>query len=399
MIRQAPYWEEQELQCLAGYASTCARLPGGVKQPRRHPEPVDHYRTRFQHDRDRILHSASFRKLQHKTQVFVTHEGDLYRTRMTHTLETTQIASAVSRTMGLNTVLAESIAMAHDIGHAPFGHGGEEELNHLMKDSGGFDHNIHSLRLVDVLESSYTDFSGLNLCWETREGLARHSTPFDAPGKESGFSIHRQPSPECQVVNLADIIAWCTHDLDDALRIGLLNRSWLEQKSGRIPLLGRVAEALRGGEARAQPPGDAPRTRAVSMMINTLISDVVTESTARIDALGIETVDDVRNCREECIAFSGTISRQVRELLDSMVREVYLHPLVNRMVYKGKHIIRRLFEILCEHPDIMRPASGFRPAVQGPRGVCDYIAGLTDRSAMDLYSMLFEPYSRTTDWF
>jgi dGTPase len=219
-------------------------LPSRVGRARLHDDGACPHRSRFQLDRDRILYSGSFRKLQHKTQVFVTHEGDLYRTRMTHTIEVMQIARSIASMLGLNEMLAEAIALVHDIGHPPFGHGGEETLRVLLADGGGFDHNIQGLRVVDLLERSYPDFRGLNLCWETREGLARHVTLFDHPPLLEEFAVYGQPSAECQVVDAADTIAFCTHDLDDAMRIGLVKADWLEGKAAATPMLRELLDVM-----------------------------------------------------------------------------------------------------------------------------------------------------------
>lgn len=404
MKRGRDFLEKEENAFLAPFASRSGALPGMVQRPRRFDEPEDRWRTRFQLDRDRILYSGSFRRLQYKTQVFVTHEGDLYRTRMTHSLEVMQIARSIAYALGLNETLAEAIALVHDIGHPPFGHGGEKELGRLMDGCGGFDHNLHGLRVVDELEQCYPEFPGLNLCWETREGLARHETLFDTPLLPDEFAVYSQPSPECQVVNVADVIAWCTHDLDDALRIGLLKPRWLESKAGDIPMLDEVKNTMdsmyrvvQGLEPAGRGIG---RKRAMSNMLGRLIEDVTDATSGRIEDAGIETIEEFRGHESPLVSFSEEVTSQVKDIAESMLSQLYLNPVVNRMVYKGKKIIAELFATFCE--DITLIPEGFRKEeAEEPteRVACDYIAGMTDRYAMDLHDMLFQPHARTTDWF
>ena len=398
----------RDLSGCAGASPLAARddlLPSKVLEARRFDDEACPYRGRFQLDRDRILYSGSFRKMQHKTQVFVTHEGDLYRTRMTHTIEVMQIARSIAGMLGLNEMLAEAIALVHDIGHPPFGHGGEDTLKALLADSGGFDHNIQGLRVVDLLERSYPAFQGLNLCFETREGLARHVTIFDEPPLPDEFAIYPQPSAECQVVDIADTIAFCTHDLDDAMRIGLVKTSWLEGKAGELPIVGELLNVM---EAAVIDPGwelghyeqDVARSRAISNMISGLIVDVVEATRANIESTGAASEEDVRGLDRQLVDFSPDAVRQVEAICRSMLAEVYTSPIVGRMIYKGERILRGIYDAFSEKPDLLPRTLGDDVAGGNPqRAICDYIAGMTDRYAMDLYAMLYQPYARTTDWF
>ncbi len=380
-------------------------LPGRVTRARINDDSPGLHRGRFQLDRDRVLYSGSFRKLQYKTQVFVTHEGDLYRTRMTHTIEVMQIARSIASMLGLNEMLAETIALVHDIGHPPFGHGGEHTLNELLIDSGGFDHNIQGLRVVDRLERAYPLFRGLNLCWETREGLARHYTIFDDPPPLAEFDIYRQPSPECQVVDVADTIAFCTHDLDDALRIGLARPEWLEEKAGEISLMAELASVM---ETSVSEPswelgasrGDIGRARAVSNLINHLILDVVDATARNVEKSGAQTPEEVRELESPLVSFSPQTFDEVVRVARGMLEEVYKSPIVGRMIYKGEHMLVDIHGAFMEKPYLLPRAS--RDDLEAEpleRVVCDHLAGMTDRYAMDLYAMLFQPYVRTTDWF
>lgn len=390
---------------VAPYSSDEDRLPPGVSRARRFDDPGCDHRGRFQLDRDRILYSGSFRKLQYKTQVFVTHEGDLYRTRMTHTIEVMQIARSIAGMLGLNEMLAEAIALVHDIGHPPFGHGGEETLKRLLADTGGFDHNLHGLRVVDLLERSYPSFKGLNLCWETREGLARHATVFDHPPLLEEFSSQPQPGPECQAVSAADTIAFCMHDLDDAMRIGMVKRDWLKEKAGKLRLIERLLEVM--DAATAGPSwklghysDDVARARGVSGLIGEMIVDVVEATRMKARSTGVRRVEDVRRLDSPLIDFSADMAGQVMELSEAMLDEVYTHPVVTRMLYKGERMLEGIYDAFVRSPRLLPHT--LREDMEGEdarRAICDYLAGMTDRYAMDLYGMLYQPNERTTDWF
>ena len=390
---------------LSALAAADDALPERVETARAFEDPGCEHRGRFQLDRDRILYSGSFRKLQHKTQVFVTHEGDLYRTRMTHTIEVVQIARSIAGMLGLNEMLAEAIALVHDIGHPPFGHGGETTLDRLLAGRGGFDHNVQGLRVVERLERAYPQFRGLNLCWETREGMARHYTIFDHPPMLVEFGIYSQPSAECQVVDAADTIAFCTHDLDDAMRIGLVRPEWLESKAAEIPLIARLLEVMHEAPSQAtwelgSFERDVGRMRAISAMISELIVDVVDTTRLNIAAAGVETAEGVRLHPDPLVGFSGEVAGQVEMICRTMLDEVYTNPIVGRMIYKGERMLCGIYDAFLEKPDLLPPQLKQDAEDDGlERAVCDYLAGMSDRYAMDLYAMLYQPYVRTTDWF
>jgi len=380
-------------------------LPERVEAARVFPDPGCEHRGRFQLDRDRILYSGSFRKLQYKTQVFVTHEGDLYRTRMTHTIEVMQIARSIAGMLGLNEMLAEAIALVHDIGHPPFGHGGETTLDRLLAGRGGFDHNVQGLRVVERLERAYPQFRGLNLCWETREGLARHYTVFDHPPMLVEFGIYNQPSAECQVVDAADTIAFCTHDLDDALRIGLVGPEWLTRKAADTPLIARLLEVMSESTSQAgwelgTSERDVGRMRAISSMIGELIEDVADATRLNVASAGVHTAEEVRLHEDPLVGFSTEATHQVEAICRAMLDEVYTHPIVGRMIYKGERMLNGIYDAFLEKPDLL-PRQLKKDAEDDglERVVCDYLAGMTDRYAMDLYAMLYQPNVRTTDWF
>ncbi len=372
--------EEREEQTLAPYAMKSSRTRG-----RRHREAEHPLRSVYQRDRDRIIHSLAFRKLEYKTQVFVNHEGDYYRTRLTHTLEVAQIARTVARALRLNEDLTEAITLAHDIGHTPFGHSGEEALATLMKDFGGFEHNLQGLRVVDKLERRYPEFEGLNLSWEVREGIAKHSTDYDRPGG-ADFDPGRPPTIEAQVVNAADQIAYDNHDLDDGLTSGLIEEEALKV----VPLFGEAA-AL----AEKTNPGLEPRIRhyqIVRTLINLSVSDLLRTSDAKIKAIG---ADRVREGKESVIAFSREMEERRKPLKDFLFRELYCHYRVMRMANKAQRYIEELFSTYRSDVRQLPPEIQRQVAAEGKeRAICDYLAGMTDRFALDEYKRLFEPYER-----
>lgn len=363
---------------------------------RRHAEPPPALRSEFQRDRDRIVHSAAFRRLEYKTQVFVNHEGDLFRTRLTHTLEVAQIARSVARTLRLNEDLCETVSLAHDLGHTPFGHAGQDSLNDCMKPHGGFEHNLQSLRVVDELEDKYAQFSGLNLCFETREGILKHCSLANA--RQLGdvgrrFIERTQPSLEAQVANLADEIAYNNHDIDDGLRAGLLTLDQLRD----VPLFARHHDA-----ARKSYPGMNPkqeRHETIRAIINTLVLDLVATSAARIAAAGVESLDAVRAQPAPLVGFSAGIEADNHRLKRFLRENLYLHPRVYRVMTKARRVVRDLFEALFDDPRLMPPefhaAARAREARHGDAGraraVADYIAGMTDRYALDEHERLFDP--------
>ncbi len=350
-------------------------------------EPAPGTRSEFQRDRDRIIHSTAFRRLEYKTQVFVNHEGDLFRTRLTHSIEVAQIARSLARNLQLNEDLVEAISLAHDLGHTPFGHAGQDALNACMKDYGGFEHNLQSLRVVDTLEQRYGAFDGLNLMFETREGVLKHCSLPNA--QQLGvigqrFIDRKQPSLEAQLANLADEIAYNNHDIDDGLRSGLLTTDQLDS----VDLYARHRR-----EVEALFPninGRRAINETVRRMINALVVDLIQTSQANIAAASLGSIEDVRNA-PPLIAFSAAMKLEAQALKRFLRENLYQHYLVNRMTSKAKRIVTDLFNIFMSGPQLLPPdyqvASG--NVTEQARKVADYIAGMTDRYAMREYRRLF----------
>ena len=359
-----------------------------VSRGRRFAEPSDISRTEYQRDRDRIVHSGAFRRLEYKTQVFVNHEGDLFRTRLTHSIEVAQIARSVARNLSLNEDLTEAISLAHDLGHTPFGHAGQDALNACMKNYGGFEHNLQSLRVVDMLEERYGAFDGLNLTYETREGILKHCDT--ATAQRLGdvgqrFLENRRPSLEAQLANMADEIAYNNHDVDDGLRSGLLSVKQLMD----VGLFARFWKEVH----LAMP--DITERRAIHetirRMISALICDLTQTSMARIRDADPRSVDDVRDA-EPLIAFSDVMASESGILKQFLFEHLYRHHQVNRMTSKARRIVRKLFSIFMEEPQLLAPEyrSASRDEYGQARKIADYIAGMTDRYAMRQYRLLFE---------
>ncbi|WAV91232.1 deoxyguanosinetriphosphate triphosphohydrolase [Oxalobacter aliiformigenes] len=355
---------------------------------RQYVEPVDLSRTEYQRDRDRIVHSGAFRRLEYKTQVFVNHEGDLFRTRLTHSIEVAQIARSVARNLSLNEDLTEAISLAHDLGHTPFGHAGQDALNACMADYGGFEHNLQSLRVVDVLEERYGMFDGLNLTYETREGILKHCS-MEAAEKLGDlgrrFLEGKQPSLEAQLANVADEIAYNNHDVDDGLRSGLLSIRQLKD----VDLFARFWT-----EVQRAMPGITERRaihETIRRMIGTLILDLTQTSLERIREIDPKSVEDVRNAMP-LIAFSDDMTEKSRLLKKFLFENLYRHYQVNRMTSKARRIVHRLFSIFMAEPQLLAPeyrsASG--EGYEKARKIADYIAGMTDRYAMRQYRLLYE---------
>ncbi|MBI5891888.1 MAG: deoxyguanosinetriphosphate triphosphohydrolase [Nitrosomonadales bacterium] len=351
---------------------------------RKIPEPAPSGRSEFQRDRDRIIHSSAFRRLEYKTQVFVNHEGDLFRTRLTHSIEVAQIGRSIARRLGLNEDLVEAVSLAHDLGHTPFGHAGQEALNACMKDNGGFEHNLQSLRVVDVLEERYAAFDGLNLCFETREGILKHCSPEHAAqlGEVGArFLNNRRPSLEAQIANLADEIAYNNHDVDDGLRSGLVT---LDQISS-VRLF-----ALHLDEVRAAYPDLAERRmvhETVRRMINTLVTDLIFQTEQNIQLHQPRSVEDVRSA-PPLVAFSNEMRELNRELKAFLRTHLYRHYRVMRMSAKSQRIISDLFKAFVDDSRLLPPQ--FMPQEANvSRLVADYIAGMTDRYAIREYRRLF----------
>lgn len=369
---------------LAPYAASPAASRG-----RRVHEPAPATRSEFQRDRDRIIHSTAFRRLEYKTQVFVNHEGDLFRTRLTHSIEVAQIARSIARNLHLNEDLVEAISLAHDLGHTPFGHAGQEALNACMKDFGGFEHNLQSLRVVDALEERYGAFDGLNLMFETREGILKHCSLVNArklADLGQRFIDKKQPTLEAQLANLADEIAYNNHDIDDGLRSGLLSVAQL----GEIDLYARHQR-----QVEAEFPGISGRraiNETVRRMINALIVDLIQTSQQRIDAVRPQTVEDVRQAAP-LIAFSAPMHGEAMQLKRFLRANLYQHYQVNRMTSKARRIVTDLFHAFLDEPALLAPdyqvAEGAERLPRQARKVADYIAGMTDRYAMREHRRLF----------
>ncbi len=365
----------------APYAADPARTRG-----RRHPEPPAAPRSEFQRDRDRIVHSTAFRRLEYKTQVFVNHEGDLFRTRLTHSLEVAQIGRTLARILGLNEDLIETIALAHDLGHTPFGHVGQDALNECMREHGGFEHNLQSLRVVDELEQKYAEFEGLNLTFESREGILKHCSRKNAERLgELGrrFLGGRQPSLEAQITNLADEIAYNNHDVDDGLRSGLISLAQLEQ----VPIFRHHLDEVRG-----RYPDLTDRRlihETVRRMINTLVVDLVGETRRRLAEHRPESLDEVRQC-PPLAAFGDRVREEHLALKRFLFQNLYRHYRVVRMSEKARRLVRGLFEAFVNEPRLLPPEYQERADHGLQRAVCDYIAGMTDRYAIREHRRIFD---------
>jgi len=387
------------------------RSPGPVaasalpSRGREHAEPECTTRSSFQRDRDRVLHSSPFRRLTYKTQVFVFHEGDHYRTRLTHSLEVAQIARTIARQLRLDEDLAEVLALAHDLGHSPFGHAGERALQALMQDAGGFDHNAQSLRIVCELERKYRGFDGLNLSWETLEGLAKHNGPVtaedgdhaivrvvEALGLKNDLELHRYASAEAQVAALSDDIAYVNHDIDDALRAGLISLPDLLD----APLAGSFTREVLDEHVQSAGSGDEARTiyELTRRMITAMIGAVIAESRARLLELSPSSPEDIRAAPRHTIAFPANIESELAGLKRFMFAHVYRHPRVMRVMDDAEMIVRDVFARYREDPAQMhtqwreaaKPLSGRRLS----RHVCDFVAGMTDRLAIAEHRRLFD---------
>jgi len=365
---------------LAGYAVRAENTRGRAKR-----EPAPAGRSEFQRDRDRIIHSTAFRRLEYKTQVFVNHEGDLFRTRLTHSLEVAQIARSVARNLRLNEDLVEAISLAHDVGHTPFGHAGQDALHACMKPHGGFEHNLQSLRVVDLLEQRYAAFDGLNLCFETREGILKHCSIKNARllgDVGARFVRRRRPSLEAQLANLADEIAYNNHDVDDGLRSGLLT---VDQLLG-VAIFREHMELV----LHEHPHIDRRRLvhETVRRMISTLVVDLTRQSVGNIKKRAPRTIEDVR-AAPPMISFSTSMQAQQQELKRFLRVNLYQHHKVARMTNKARRIVAELFNAFFDEPRLMPPQYHVATGGDVARTVADYIAGMTDRYAMREYRRLF----------
>jgi len=372
--------EEIEDHSLAPYAVRSKDSKG-----RAYLDNEPDYRTSFQRDRDRILHTTAFRRLEYKTQVFINYEGDYFRTRLTHTLEVAQMGRTIARALGANEDLVESICLAHDLGHSAFGHAGEYTLRKLMKDFGGFDHNKQSLRIVTELEQRYPEFPGLNLTWEVREGMVKHESEYDVSDARD-YSPDLRGNLETQICNIADELAYTTHDLDDGLRSGMITPQIL----GGIALWEILVEAFNWRGPALQ---DMERHRMIRELVGLLTSDLIQATDARLKESSVKSALDVQKLKHNVIGYSEDMQRRNRELKDFLYSKLYRHYRVVRMQVKAEHILTDLFNAYTAEPSILPDHVQGWIATRGlERTICDYIAGMTDRFAIDEHARLHDPY-------
>jgi len=379
MPRTREELEQLERQTLAPYAQF-----SGDSRGRAHPEPPPLWRTEYQRDRDRVIHSRAFRRLEYKTQVFLNGSGDHLRTRLTHTIEVAAIARNIASALRLNTDLAETIALAHDLGHSPFGHKGESVLARLMRGHGGFEHNRQSLRIVEVIEQKYPDFPGLNLSWEVREGLAKHFTAYDHPGRRKGFDA-KNSSLEAQIANLADEITYYSHDLDDGLDSGLLSETDLAKK---VRLWKQAAARVKREHGKL--PDECRRYFTIRTLIDLQIRDVVATSEKLIARSGVTTADEVRLQARPLVRHSPASRTLNLELRKYLYHNLYFNPVVHEPNQRAVQMMARLFKYFLEHPKEISQGARRRIGDSGfHRAVCDYIASMTDRYVMVEYERIF----------
>ena len=373
----------------APYAATPEQSKG-----RKFSEPSPTFRSEFQRDRDRIIHSTGFRRLEYKTQVFVNHEGDLYRTRLTHSLEVAQIARSIARTLNLDEDLTEAISLAHDIGHTPFGHAGQDALHACMKDYGGFEHNLQSLRIIDVLEKNYADFDGLNLCFETREGVLKHCSLKNAANLGDvgeRFLKKEQSSLEAQLTNIADQIAYNNHDIDDGIRSGLINIEQMREMQLFSTQYDKVMWKY------PELKGNRRVHETIRRMIGEQVVDLVETSRAKISEVNPQSIEDVRKHSEQLISFSDEMRSHNQELKKFLRENLYFHHKVYRMTRKAHQVIEALFDIFMQdlrllppaHLNLARKALVDEGLTGQARVIADYVAGMTDRYATKEYARLF----------
>lgn len=371
--------EKKEVECLAPYGIRSQDSKG-----RQYPEEEAPHRTAFQRDRDRILHTTAFRRLEYKTQVFINSEGDYYRTRLTHTLEVAQIGRSLARALGANEDLVEAICLAHDLGHSPFGHSGEKTLNWLMKDHGGFDHNKQSLRIVTRLENRYDTFPGLNLTWETREGIVKHETEYDVSDAQN-YDPELRGHLEAQIANAADELAYSTHDLDDGLRSGMIDASMLEG----LTLWEILVESVGWDRGKLN---ELSRHRLIRRMIGLEVQDLLESTHQKILDSGVRSVHELQELPYNVISHNEDMHHHNRMMKDFLYNNLYQHHRVMRMQTKAEHIIRDLFDAYHSEP-LMLP-SHIQAWIEErglERAICDYIAGMTDRFAIEEHGKLFNP--------
>lgn len=377
--------EEREKEYLAPYAQHSATTLG-----REYPEETSRLRAHFQKDVDRIVHANSFRRLEYKTQVFINHEGDYYRTRLTHTMEVSQIARGLARLLRLNEDLVQAIALAHDLGHTPFGHAGEAAMDIMMENAGGFEHNFQSYRVVTELEHRYPDFPGLNLCYEVREGILKHQTEYDHPDPHHHFGRSGHPTLEAQLVNFADEIAYMNHDLDDGLESGMLNLDDLKN----VQLWDETYSAITKNHPTA--PDKIKRYRTISWLIHKMVEDLANQTHGNIQDQKIKQLQDVRDRGKNTVAQSNDFAKKTKELKNFLYQNLYFHWRVERMAEKAKRTLTDLFTAYLSNPRTL-PKEYFEKIQsdkQAKRHICDYIAGMTDRFALQEHKKLFDPETR-----
>ena len=379
MPRAQKELEQIERANLALYAQLSADTRG-----RKYKEPPPAWRTEYQRDRDRVIHSRAFRRLEYKTQVFLNGTGDHFRTRLTHTMEVAAISRNIARALKLNEDLTETIALAHDLGHSPFGHKGEAVLDELMRGHGGFEHNRHSLRIVEELEQKYPDFPGLNLTWEVREGLVKHYTAFDHPSKRRGFNA-KNSSLEAQIANLADEVTYYSHDLDDGLDSGLLTEKELVRNVRLWANAARLVKKEHGVLA-----DECRRYFTIRTIIDLQVKDVVGTSEGLIQAAGVRSADDVRLYSRPLIQYSPERKKLNHELRRYLYKNLYFNPVVNAPHLRAKQLLKDLFNYYLKHPAAIGEQARKRAGKIGRyRAVCDYLAGMTDRYALLEYQRRF----------
>ncbi|MGD1087575.1 MAG: deoxyguanosinetriphosphate triphosphohydrolase [Verrucomicrobiota bacterium] len=379
MPRTRQELEQIERQILA----PCAQFSGDTRG-REYAETPPEWRTHYQRDRDRVIHSRAFRRLEYKTQVFLNGTGDHLRTRLTHTIEVAAVSRNIASALKLNSDLAETIALAHDLGHSPFGHKGETVLARLMKGHGGFEHNQHSLRIVEQLEQKYPNFPGLNLSWEVREGLARHYTAYDHPGRRMDFAA-KNSSLEAQIANLADEITYYSHDLDDGLDSGLLSEKKL---SANVRVWAHAAKLVK--KEFGNLPDESRRYFIIRTIIDMQIRDVVENSECLIQKAGVQSADDVRLNSKALIAYSPGRRELNLELRNYLYKNLYYNPVVHQPNLRAVKMLKQLFKYYLVHPKEMGEGAQRRVRKIGRhRAVCDYLAGMTDRYVMLEYQRIF----------
>ncbi|MCA9840035.1 MAG: deoxyguanosinetriphosphate triphosphohydrolase [Trueperaceae bacterium] len=374
--------EQNEAQTLAPYASLAKNSRGRV-----YPEDESKFRTAYQKDRDRIIHTSAFRRLEYKTQVFVNYEGDYYRTRLTHTLEVAQVSKSIARALGLNEDLTENIALAHDLGHPPYGHAGERTLNMLAKDAGGFDHNKQSLRVVTSIEQRYPEYPGLNLSWETLEGIMKHETDYEVP--DTNWEPDKQPSLEAQVVHIADEMTYDTHDLDDGLSSGYLSAKQIVT----VPL---IAELMDNLEIKAENFSHRHQSLLIRELLGKIIEDAIQNTHQNLESHHIKSVADVRNQNFTLVAMSKDTKTKLQDLQAFLYENFYFHYRLIRMTKKAEMVLERIFKAYMETPKMLPKGVLSAAEKRGlMRAVTDYIATMTDRYASNEYSRLFDPFTLT----